>query len=97
MMSAPLRVVTASQRMTAEASATGNLSDRVRRLQAEAKLLASEHVDALKASLLHTQQIADEIAQGGEAYPAGVRDIARRLAEDHAGKMLTIQGIMARI
>jgi len=97
MMSAPLRVVTASRRMAAEAGATANLSDRVRRLQAEARLLANEHVDALKASMLQTQQIADEIAQGGEAYPAGVRDIARRLAEDSAARMLTIQGIMARI
>lgn len=97
MMSASLRVVTASRQMAAEASATANLSDRVRRLQAEAKLLANEHVDTLKANLLQTQQIADEIARGGEAYPAGVRDIARRLAEDSVAKTLMIQGIMARI
>ncbi len=83
--------------MEAEASASAKLSDRIRQLQAEAKGLAGDHIDALRASLLQTQQIAEEIAEGGDAYPPGVRDIARRLCEDTAARALTIQGIMARI
>jgi hypothetical protein len=42
-------------------------------------------------------RIADEIAQGGDAYSVGVRDVARRLAEDARAKVLTLETIMARI
>jgi hypothetical protein len=96
-MSAPLRVVQAGRRMEAEARAPAKLSDQVRQLQVEAKRLAGEHIEILRASLLQTQQIAEEIAQGGDAYPPGVRDIARRLNEDSLAKAQLIQGIMARV
>lgn len=96
-MSTPLRVVTANRRMETEIGAPTKLSDQVRQLQAEAKRLAGEHIEILRANLLQTQQIADEIAQGGDAYPPGVRDLARRLNEDSVAKALLIQGIMARV
>jgi hypothetical protein len=96
-MSASLRVITPSPLVATTTGATAGLSERVHQLQAEAKRLAGEHIDALRASLLHTQQIADEIARGGEAYPAGVRDIARRLGEDSVAKALMIEGIVARL
>jgi hypothetical protein len=94
-MSASLRVITAGQR--AETATGGSLGQRVGQLQAEAKRLAGEHIDALRANLIQTQQVADEIARGGDAYPPGVRDIARRLAEDSVAKALMIEGIMARL
>ena len=56
------------------------ISARVKRLQEEARGLAREHVNALTAALLQVEQLFCEIATGGEAYPAGVRDLARRLA-----------------
>jgi hypothetical protein len=96
-MSASLRVIAAAQPVKVATGTAGSLTERVQQLQAEAKRLAGEHVDALRASLLQTQRIAEEIAQGGEAYPAGVRDIARRLAEDSVGRALNIEGIMARL
>ena len=83
--------------METEASAPAKLSDQVRQLQAEAKRLAGEHIEILRANLLQTQRIADEIAQGGDAYPPGVRDLARRLNEDSVAKALLIEGIMARV
>jgi hypothetical protein len=46
--------------------------------------------------MLETQRIAEEIANGGEAYPAGVRDIARRLGEDSAARAMTIESIVSR-
>lgn len=97
MVMSALRVITAAQPLKATTGTAASLTERVQQLQAEAKRLAGEHVDALRASLLQTQRIAEEIAQGGEAYPAGVRDIARRLGEDSAGRALTIEGIMARL
>nr|QQZ49517.1 hypothetical protein JKL49_21515 [Phenylobacterium glaciei] len=45
------------------------LSTRVRRLQAEAKGLAREHIAALVAALHEAEALSAEIAEGGEAYP----------------------------
>mgnify|MGYP000020476011 CR=1 FL=1 len=72
------------------------ISARVKRLQEEARGLAREHVNALTAALLQVEQLSVEIASGGEAYPAGVRDLARRLAEDSAVRSQTIAAINAR-
>ncbi len=76
---------------------TDQISDRVRRLQEEARGLAREHVNALTAALLQVEQLSVEIAGGGEVYPAGVRDLARRLAEDSAVRSQTIAAINARV
>jgi len=89
-MSAALHVVAPGP------SAPPSLSQRVHQLQAEARRLAREHIDMLEANLRQMQHIADEIAQGGEAYPPGVRDIARRLSEDSTAKAQTLEAIMAR-
>lgn len=92
-MSTALRIVTNPP--PAEAGPS-SLSERVRLLQIQARGLAREHVDALVASLLETQRIAEEIAGGGEAYPPGVRDLARRLAEDSVGRAMTLEAIVSR-
>jgi len=93
-MSTPLRVVPASP---SDGPAPASLSERVRQLQAEARRLAREHIEFLGASLLQTQQIAVQIAEGGDAYPPGVRDMARRLCEDSTVKALSLEAIMARL
>jgi hypothetical protein len=95
-MSTSLRVVAASAK-SAAAAATTSLSERIQRLQAEARGLAREHIDSLRASLMETQALAAEIARGGDAYPPGAREIAGRLCEDSAAKALTLEAIMARL
>ena len=40
--------------------------------------------------------LAAEIAEGGDAYPPGVRDIARRLSEDLDSRIQTLEAITAR-
>ena len=72
------------------------ISDRIRRLQLEARGLAKEHIIALKTAVEDVERIGAEIAAGGEAYPAGVRDVARRLAEDASAKVQIIGSIMGR-
>ena len=57
-------------------------SQRIRRLQTEAKQLAREQVDSFCEDLLQLAQRAADIAEGGDAYPAGVREMASRLASD---------------
>jgi len=78
------------------ASAGTSVSERIRRLQAETRLLAQEQIRALEVALLQVERLSCEIADGGEAYPVGVREIARRLAEDCEARGNTLQIIAGR-
>src|SRR3569832_342230 len=63
-----------------------SMGDKIKRLQAEARALAREQVNALAA----------EIAAGGEAYPVGARELARKLAEDTPRAIQTFEAILHR-
>ena len=58
------------------------VAQRVRRLQTEARALAREQVEALARDVDELALRAAEIAEGGDAYPAGVRELASRIAAD---------------
>ncbi len=75
---------------------TETVAERVRRLQAEARQLAKDHIHALSAAMLDLEQMAAEIAEGGDAYPPGVRDLARRFVEDIEARVQTLEAITAR-
>lgn len=94
--STALSVVADNSDNGATASASAGLSDRIRRLQAEAKVLAHEHIQALESALLQVERLSSEIAGGGEAYPVGVREVARRIAEDCEARGNTIQVLAGR-
>ena len=72
------------------------VAERVRRLQAEARLLAKDHVRALTDAIMNAERLAAEIAEGGDAYPPGVRDLARRFVEDCEARVQTLEAISAR-
>lgn len=72
------------------------IAQRVKRLQEEAHLLAREEVESLEAQLLACVAKAREIASGGEAYPAGVRELAERMASDLDARVQTLQAIVER-
>jgi hypothetical protein len=72
------------------------VAERVRRLQAEAKQLAKDHIKALTTAIADLEVMAAEIAEGGDAYPPGVRDVARRLVEDCDSRVQTLEAIVAR-
>jgi hypothetical protein len=72
------------------------LAERIARLQAEAKNLAREQVTALETKLGEAAALADEIAQGGDAYPVGVRELARKLAEETPRTVMNFEAIIAR-
>ncbi len=92
-----LSVVADNDRATVTTTKPETVAERVRRLQAEARQLAKDHIHALSAAILSAEQIAAEIAEGGEAYPAGVRDLARRFAEDAEMRVQTLEAITARV
>jgi hypothetical protein len=92
-MSPSLSVVANNDLNTPKAE---TVAQRVRRLQAEAKQLAKDHIHALTAAISEAERMATEIAEGGDAYPAGVRDLARRFAEDADARVQTLEAITAR-
>lgn len=96
-MSPPLSVVADnSAEKTKTVSKTADLSERIRRLQAEARNLAREHIVALEQALFEVERLSAEIADGGEAYPAGIRDLCRRMSEDCEAKVQTLEAISSR-
>lgn len=71
-------------------------ADRVRRLQMEARALAVEQVEALEKVLMQASALALEIAEGGDAYPVGARELAGRLASDLPAKAQTLKAVVSR-
>src|ERR1019366_6827821 len=61
-------------------------TQRVRRLQHEAGVLAREQVAIFARDLSEMAVLAGEIAQGGDAYPVGIREFASRMAFDLPNK-----------
>jgi hypothetical protein len=76
--------------------APDSIAQRVQRLTCEARRLANEHVEMLIARMTEVAQTAAEISEGGEAYPPGVRDLARRAAEDCRARVLTLEALAKR-
>jgi hypothetical protein len=93
MTAAALTVVSQN---TAPESAPESISERVRRLQDEARGLAREHIRALEMALGDVTRLSREIAAGGEAYHVGVRELASRIADDVEAQRQTIEALMGR-
>ncbi|MGR4864312.1 hypothetical protein [Caulobacter sp. LARHSG274] len=72
------------------------VSQRVQRLQREARALAREQVEALEHDLESLAARAQEIADGGDAYAVGVREMASRLASDLPQKAQSLRAILER-
>lgn len=72
------------------------VAERVRKLQDEARQLARDHIHSFTAALQSVGLIAAEIAEGGDAYPPGVRDLARRFVDDTEARVQTVEAITAR-
>lgn len=67
-----------------------NPAVRARQLLAEARAVAAEQVATLDAALATVRDLATEIADGGDLYSPGLRDVCRRLSEDLLWKAKTI-------
>lgn len=71
-------------------------SNRAKRLLAEAKAAALEHVTALEHSMEAVASLSADIADGGDAYPVGVRELSRQLADDMVSRLQTLNAIINR-
>ena len=92
-----LRLVAAESEIYDLMRAPESTTERVKRLQLEARALAIEQVEALEAALIKAANMAKDIAEGGEAYPVGAREIASRLMADLPLKAETIKTIVSRL
>jgi len=75
---------------------TETVSERVRRLQTEARQLAKDHVKSLSTAMVQLEELAAEIAEGGDAYAPGIREVARQLVEDLDSRVQTLEAIASR-
>lgn len=91
-----LRLVAAEAEVYNLMKAPESTSERVKRLQMEARALAIEQVEALEAVLMKASAMAREIAEGGDAYPVGAREMASRLSADLPAKAETLKAIVVR-
>ena len=92
-----LRLVTPESAVYDLMKAPETTADRVKRLQLEARALAAEQVEALEAVLKQAAAMATEIAEGGDAYPVGARELAGRIAADLPLKAETLKAIVGRV
>ena len=92
-----LRLVTPESAVYDLMKAPETTADRVKRLQMEARALAAEQVEALEAVLKQAAAMATEIAEGGDAYPVGARELAGRIAADLPLKAETLKAIVGRV
>lgn len=97
MSRAALTIVSDSAQPGAAVGASSEpLGDQVRRLQTEAKAIARDHIAALETALAAVARLSHEIADGGDAYPVGAREIARQLIGDVQSRAGTLDAILAR-
>jgi hypothetical protein len=91
-----LRLVAAESEIYDLMRAPETTSERVKRLQMEARALAVEQVEALEKVLMQASAMAKEIAEGGDAYPVGARELAGRLSSELPTKVETLKAIVSR-
>ncbi|WP_184716720.1 hypothetical protein [Caulobacter sp.] len=70
---------------------------RIKRLQEEARILAREEVERLDADLRRLADQAKLIADGGDAYPVGVRELAGRISVDTAQRADMLRALIERL
>ena len=83
-------------RAPAQPSGSDTLAARMERLRVDAQAVAGEHIDAFVKTLSDAADLADQVANGGEAYQIGVREIARRIHKELAPTLLSLQAVHVR-
>jgi hypothetical protein len=70
---------------------------RASRLLAEARAAAAEQVVLLEQSMGRAAALSAEIAVGGDIYPAGVRELCRRVTEESEMRGRTLHALSTRL
>ncbi|HEX2559680.1 hypothetical protein [Phenylobacterium sp.] len=72
------------------------LQARIEHLRQEAQALACDEVEALRATLAAAVQQAQAISDGGDVFPVGIREQARRLSEEIPNVSNTLLALLDR-
>ena len=67
---------------------------KAQRLMAEARAAADEQVRQLEQALLVVAHLSADVGLGGDVYPPGVRDVAKRISGDAGWCAQTLDSIM---
>ena len=97
MASAALNIVSPAAQISALMTAPETRGNRIVRLQREARALALDDVDALVRQMAEVIQAASDIADGGDAYPVGVREAALRLSMELPARADILKAISGRV
>ena len=73
-----------------------SLAERMERVRNDANRVAFEHTSALLSAFEDAATLASEVANGGEAYHVGVRELARRAHIDLTASVLNLRSIVGR-
>jgi hypothetical protein len=73
-----------------------SIADKIWRLQEEAQANAREHTLCFVRALSDLEDFAADIADGGDAYPVGVRESARKLGPELMAARLNVVSILGR-
>ena len=96
-----MNVVRIEERAPVRAGASGadpavSPGARARLLMREAQAAAVEELEVLEGAIRTVRNISLEVLDGGDAYGAGVRDLAARLAEDLLWRGKSLEAFIAR-
>jgi hypothetical protein len=83
-------------RPSSEPFDASDLVERMERLRGDASRIANEHTNLLVKALSDAAAMAEQVANGGEAYHVGVREIARRTHSDLASTILSLRAVRER-
>jgi hypothetical protein len=73
-----------------------SIADKMRRLRDEAQGHARLHSQDFVRALEALESLAADIADGGEAYPVGIRQAARNIGPQLAGARLNVTSLLGR-
>jgi hypothetical protein len=73
-----------------------SIADKIRRLQEEAQANAREHSLSFVRAISDLEDLVSDIADGGEAYPVGVRETCRKLGPELMAARLNVVSILGR-
>jgi len=79
------------------AHAPESVAKRIQRLSWEAKVLAAEYAEQFAGEVLVLAERATEIADGGEAYPPGVRELCERMANELRPQANSLLAILRQV
>jgi hypothetical protein len=88
--------MTATRFATSRSPNLHSLAERMEQVRNDANRVAFEHTSLLLRTFEDAASLASEVANGGEAYHVGVRELARRAHIDMTASILNLRSIVGR-